>query len=222
MAKLTKKKFASMSTDEIKKLSKPQVKDLVKQARQMYNRQAKTFERYRTTVYSHAYELMKEYYENDTRPTFSRLTRAQLQAEAIRLHEFFSSKGATVPGARKISVDVDRRIFGVNEKTGKPRFRMDINQARDFWAAYHEFEGMEKGARFETWGSFKVQQVLAEMILDRFTSAEERDDAVPFYASDFAQLKTRLNELEDYERWDLLHVNRINSILSGKRAGRKN
>lgn len=222
MAKLTKKKFASMSIEEIKKLSKKEVKELVKQARQMYNRQAKTFDRYQKTVYSHAYELMKDYYENDTRPSFSRLTKAQLQAEAIRLHEFFGSKGSTVPGARKISTDVDRRLFGVNETTGKPKFRMSINQARDFWAAYHEFESMEKGARFETWGSFKVQQVLAEMVLQRFRSDEERDDAVPFYASDFTHLKERLNEMEDYERWDLRHVDRINSILSGKRSGRKN
>jgi D-alanine-D-alanine ligase len=44
----------------------------------------------------------------------------------IRIQEFFESKTSTIPGTRKVALEQDVRIFGVDEDTGKLYFN-EIN-----------------------------------------------------------------------------------------------
>lgn len=164
MARFNKKKFLS---ENFRSMINDDMRPLLREARAAYQKQAAVFSR-NESVYSHAHELMEEWYSDHGSKAVSRMKRTELQSELYRLQDFFGSKTSTVTGARKLAIDTDRRIFGVNE-SGNPLFRMNKNEAADFWANYHAFEELDEAFVRNATSDF-VQQVLGEWMKGTYTA----------------------------------------------------
>lgn len=212
MAKLRKKDFLNLSPSEIGRLKSPELRELLRGARQLYMSQEKVFKKYEGSLYSNALEKMQDYYDDKGQKKVSSMKVNDMRNEVFRLQEFFESESSTVPGARKIAIEQDKRIFGVNEK-GKPTRRMTLEQRTSFWAAYSEFVGMEKESYVRNMGSNTIQQYLGQMIIE---SAKTKEDDLWFSAGDFKELKRRIEEQKNQEEWEMSNYDGGN-IGSGKR-----
>ena len=152
------------------------------------------------------------------------MTRGELQNELVRLQDFFESATSTVPGARRVQVEQDRRIFGVKtgsgisytEKSGRPINRMNVEQRRSFWAAYMEYTSL-KGEAYTRNLSDVIQQFLGEMVMDQFGDDPldlEWEDMVVF----FRELEMRIAQRKDEEEWEMAnYAYRDSDVSSGKR-----
>lgn len=211
MARLTKTKFKQMKTLDIYKMKLKEIRPILKEARAMYEKQSKTFEKYEGKTYSHAYKLMEDYYKEHDVASVSRVKIQEAKAELVRLQEFFRSKGSTLAGARKISIEADRRIFGVDEKN-RPLHRMTVDQSKDFWKAYNEFKNINSESYVRNMGSDRIQQILAQMALPSLKNGKD------FFSSEFfSDLKSRVEERKQYEDWQDEQFVSEDSIFSGKR-----
>ena len=114
--KLTKKNFVSLDPSAIGKLKAPQLREILRGARQLYNAQSSTFKKYSDTVWSPALDKMNDYYDEKGKRNVSRMNMSDMRNEVFRLQEFFDSDTSTVPGARRVMADQDRRIFGTDSK----------------------------------------------------------------------------------------------------------
>ena len=224
MAKLTKKKLVNMNPSEIGKLKSPELRELLRGARQLYTNQEKTFNKYEESVFSPALDKMKDYYDRVGKRQVSRMNMSAMRNELFRIQEFFDARTSTVPGARKVALEQDRRIFGVQtdsgisytEKAGKPTSRMTLEQRINFWAAYNEFVSMEKANYVRNMGSNTIQTYLGEMILE--SARRHPQDDFMFTAGDFRELKRRLEEQKAQEEWEMSNYEHGNSdVFSGKR-----
>lgn len=188
MAKLTKKSFINMSPADIAKMKNPELRQLLRGARQLFSAQESKFKKYENTVWSPALEKMQATYENNGKMASSRMNRSQMQFEVYRIQEFFQAKTSTIPGARQVAIEQDKAIFGVDEK-GKPKQRMTLEQRTNFWAAYNEFKAIEKEYYVRNIGSNVIQQYLGQMMIE---VAKAKGDDFLFDASSFGELKRRL------------------------------
>ncbi len=212
MARITKNKFKQMKILDIYKMKLKEIRPLLKEARAMYEKQSKVFSKYEGKIYSHAYKLMEEYYAGHSVASVSRVRIQEAKAELVRLQEFFRSEGSTVPGARKIAIEADRRIFGVDEKN-RPLHRMTVDQSRDFWKAYNEFKNITSESYVRNMGSNRVQQMLAQMALPSLKSGKDFFDS-----KFFSDLRARVEERKQYEDWQDEQFVSEDSIFSGKRS----
>ena len=108
MAKISKSKLLNLSPSQIGKLKAPELRELLRGARQLFQSQSKTFEKYENKVYSHSYEKMREYYREHGREVYetkggiesyttvpermNKMSMNQMRSEIFRLQEFFDSK----------------------------------------------------------------------------------------------------------------------------------
>lgn len=213
--KITKKNFVKLDPSQIGKMKNPELRELLRGARQLYNSQEKTFKRYEKTVYSPALDKMQDFYSDRGEKAVSRMRRAEMQQELFRLQEFFDSKTATVPGARKVMLEQDKRIFGVNEK-GKPAQRMTLEQRKGFWSAYNEFVNLKKESYIRNMGSDTIQQYLGQMIVE--SAKIKGTGGFDFTAGTFNELIRRLEEQKAEEDWEMNNYEYGDSnVLSGKR-----
>lgn len=211
--KLTKKSFVKMTASEIGKMTvKNQLRPMLKQARALYEKQKKIFLSHPNT-YSYAFDKMEEYYEDRGIRPIGKMGKAQLQGEFFRLQEFFSSKGSTLPGARSISAEANKRIFGV-DKSGRAKFRMTYEQSVDFWSAYNEFKNLEKEGYVKWATSDIIQQVLGEYMRGFFS--KNRGESSYLTITDFARLKKSITERREKEEWAKEDVDAERSILYGE------
>ena len=213
MVKLTKKKIVDTSPSNIGKMKNAELRQFLRAARQLFNTQQKTFKKYEKTVYSPALDKMEDYYDSNGKKSVSRMTTSQLRNEIFRLQEFFDSESSTVPGARKIATEQDRRIFGVDEK-GNPVRRMTLQQRSDFWAAYQEFVSMQKESYIRNMGSNTIQQYLGEMIIE---SSKKSGNSEFINYSNFEELKRRIEKQKAQEDWEMVEDYGDSDIFSGKR-----
>lgn len=215
--KLSKKSLMSLGFIEIRKMTvKNQLRPILKQARELYEKQRSVFESHPNT-YSYAFEKMEEFYsERGGQKSLSKMKKTELQTELYRLQDFFSAKSSTITGARKISRDVNARVFGVNESTGRPNYSMTLSQSREFWAIYNEFKNLEGESFIRNMSSNTVMQELGQMIRGHFKS--NRGESTYFNASDFSRLKERLEERRKQEEWAKDDLDAERKILSGKWA----
>ena len=217
MAKLTKKSLLNLTPSEIGKMKNPELRAILRGARQLYTQQEKVLNRYSQQVYSHAHELMKDYYEENGTKSVSRMRQSELRGEIFRLQEFFDSQSATVPGARKIALEQDRRIFG-ETKTGKPKRRMSVEQRKNFWSAYDEYKNIHSESYVRNMGSNTIQQMLAEIATESSTFDEDFEDGNWFTADMLADLDRRVQERKKSEDWETSGYDRFNDdVHSGKR-----
>lgn len=214
MAKLTKRKLLKMDPSQIGRLPAPELRNLLRGARQLFNAQQKALQKYEKTVYSHALDLMETYYKDNGRPNEENMGINRMRDEVFRLKEFFDSKSSTVPGARKIAIEQDRLIYGVKENSNMPRHRMTLDQRRRFWSAYEEFYNMKKEAYFRQMGSDRIQQFLGAMAQELTTKNSEPYFGTAFFKELDARLKAD-NERQNAEMNNYEHGN--NDVFSGKR-----
>jgi len=215
MAKLTKKSFQRLDPSAIGRLKAPELRELLRGARQLFSAQEKTFKKYEKSVFSPALDKMQGYYEDNGMQSVSRMRVAKMRNEIFRLQEFFDSQSSTVPGARKIAIEQDKRIFGSNEK-GKPAQRMTLEQRTNFWAAYQEFVSMQKESYVRNMGSNTIQQYLGQMVIE--ASKRSGRDYGFGSATDYAELRRRLEEEKAEEDWEMNDYEYGDSdIFSGKR-----
>lgn len=211
MAKLTKKKIAQYHPSD---MTKKQMEPILREARKLYNAQKEVFLRNPNT-YSYALEVMEDYYnERSGQRPISRLRKQDVEGELIRLQKFFAAKTSTVQGARNVSIEADRRIFGVNEKTGRPLYRMTKDQATDFWAAYHEYISLEGEAHKQVVTSDLIQQALGQLVRGHFKS--NADDATYFNSSDFKRLRDLVDKMYDQQQNSRGELDLEHSILAGE------
>lgn len=210
MSKMTKKKFLKLSPAEIGKLDKNKLKDVLRGARQLFNAQEKVFEKYKDKVWSGALAKMQDFYDENTQKPVSKMNMSQMRSEVFRLQDFFESKTSTVPGARKVMKEQDERIFGVNEKTGRPNRRMTLEERNKFWAAYNTFVSLHSEDYIRRMGSNTIQQYLGDIVMSSRGNLEIGAD---FFAKMARDLEARKAE-EEWEaaNWD----GDTDSLLSGK------
>lgn len=217
MAKVTKKSLLNLQPSDISKMKNPELRALLRGARQLYTQQEKVLNRYSRQVYSHAHELMKDYYEENGTKSVSRMRQSELRGEIFRLQEFFDSQSATVPGARKIALEQDRRIFG-ETKTGKPKRRMSVEQRKNFWSAYDEYKNIHSESYVRNMGSNTIQQMLAEIATESATFDDDFEDGNWFTADMLADLDRRVKERKESEDWETSGYDNFDgNVYSGKR-----
>lgn len=216
MPKFSKKSFLKMEPAELGKLKLSEARALLRQARAAYEKQEQTFSKYENSVWSPALEKMQDYYEDNGKNPVSKMRLSKVQSELFRLQDFFGSETSTVPGARRVMLEQDRRIFGTSEKTGKPIRRMTLDERTEFWAAYNEFINMEKEAYVRNMGSNTIQTFLGQIILEK---NKKGDGYSGFDYSDFKELRRRIENDLKREEWEMSSYESGDSdVLSGKRS----
>ena len=179
MAKVTKSKLLNLTPSQIGRLKAPELRELLRGARQLFQSQSKTFEKYNQKVYSHSYEKMREYYRDHGREVYevkggiesyttapermNKMSMNQMRSEVFRLQEFFNAKTSTVPGTRQVTSDMAKRIFGKNSK-GRAKQNLSVDEWRQFWAIYEEYKSQRPQDTSEQ--STLVQQALGQIVID--------------------------------------------------------
>lgn len=213
MARFNKKKFLA---EDLHTMTKVDMMPLLKQARAAYQKQAATFSR-NESVYSHAKELMDEWYSEHGSKPISKMKKSEIQPELYRLQEFFGSKTSTVTGARKVAIETDRRIFGTDE-SGRPLFRMKRDEAANFWANYHAFEELDEAFVRNVTSDF-VQNVLGEWMKETYLSFRkagmEIDPKRIMHISFMDDLKAKIRELKGEKDVSRGFVDEERNLLSG-------
>lgn len=163
MPRFNKKKFSNLEASDIGKMKAPELRELLRGARAAFRSQQETFKKYESSVWSPSLEKMEAYYEGATQRPISKMTRNQMLGEVMHLQEFYKARTSTVPGARKVMIEQDARIFGVNEKTGKPAKRMSVEERTRMWRNYTKFIATHPNiVNLLEGGSDRVQQYFGE------------------------------------------------------------
>ena len=163
MAKITKRSFLKLNPSDIGKLKSPELRELIRGVRNLFSQQEKTFNKYDQTVYSPALDKMKDYYEDRGKKAPSKMNVNQMRSELFRLQEFFDSDTSTVPGARKVQAEQDRRIFGT-DKRGRPKYRMTVQQRSDLWKVFEEYKKLRPSDALEQ--SNIIQQAVGQILIE--------------------------------------------------------
>lgn len=165
MAKFNKKKFTNLDASDIGKMKSPDLRKLLRGARMNFRSQQETFKKYESSVWSPALEKMEAYYEGATKRPISKMTRNQMLGEVMHLQEFFKARTSTVPGARKVMIEQDARIFGINEKTGKPTQRLSVEERTRMWRNHKKFVATHPNiVNLLEGGSDRVQQYFGQWV----------------------------------------------------------
>lgn len=214
MSKLTKKKFISYDMSDLMNMDKAELREVLRGARQLFNAQEIVFNKNKDKAFSFALDKMQDFYDKNGKKPPSRMSHKAAQKEVARLYEFFNSETSTLPGTYRVMIEQDKRIFGEDEKTGKPLKRLTLSERTDFWAAYKEFINLEKESYVRNMGSNTIQQELAQMVIRNRKS----NDEFIFGMGDFKHLKTVLEERKKSEEWEMSSYGDFdNDVLSGKR-----
>ena len=221
MAKITKKSLLNFKPSDISKMKNPELRSILRGARQLYAQQEKVLNRYSQQVYSHSHELMKDYYKENGVRNISRMRQSELRGEVFRLQEFFDSQSATVPGARTIALEQDLRIFGGDKQRRKPNRRMTVNERKNFWDAYDEYKNMHSETYVRNMGSNNIQQMLSQIAVEYENFGDdfsEDPDDHWFTAELLADLDRKVNERKKSEEWENANYDNFNgNVHSGKR-----
>lgn len=213
--KLSRQRFASLDDDAIRGMKNAELRSVLRGARQLYNQTSELFERNKERVYSHAYNKMQDYYDDNPQKAVSRMKQSELRKEVFRLNDFFNAKTSTIKGAKEVSRETDIRIYGVDER-GRAKHRMKPEESKAFWDIYDEFKNMVEESRFRNYGSTQVQLHLGEMMKD----AEKKDDSM-FNMETFSKLRARLDGMKEKDMWEFTNYERRNyKVYSGTRNDR--
>lgn len=163
MARITKRSFLKLDPSQIGKLKAPELRELLRGVRNLFTQQEKTFKRYEKTVFSPAMEKMKDFYEDRGKNAPSRMNMNQMRNEVFKLQEFFEAETSTVPGARRVQAEQDRRIFGTDSR-GRAKNRMTVEERTDFWKVFEEYKKMRPADVLEQ--SNIVQQAIGQILIE--------------------------------------------------------
>lgn len=163
MARITKRSFLKLDPSQIGKLKAPELRELLRGVRNLFTQQEKTFKKYEKSVFSPAMEKMKDFYEDRGKNAPSRMNMNQMRNEVFKLQEFFEAETSTVPGARRVQAEQDRRIFGTDSR-GRAKNRMTVEERTDFWKVYEEYKKMRPADVLEQ--SNIVQQAIGQILIE--------------------------------------------------------
>lgn len=228
MARVTKKSFLKLTPAEIGKMKAPELRELLRGARNLFSQQSKTFEKYSDKIYSHSYEKMREYYRDHGREKvevkggvefystvperMNKMNLNQMRNEVFRLQEFFDSKTSTVPGTRQVTSDMAKRIFG-ETKSGRAKQTLSVDQWRDFWSIYEEYKKQRPADVLSQ--SNVVQQLLGQMMVD---SLKERGLSLYFGQPVIDELRDLIEDRRKRENWEMdVSYEGTGSVFTGNR-----
>ena len=212
MAKrITKRKFINLTPSDIGKMKSPELRELLRGARNLFSQQESTFKRYEKTVWSPSLEKMQNYYEDRGKKAPSRMNMNQMRNELFHLQDFFTSETSTVPGARQVAIEQDKRIFGVNEK-GKARFRPTVEQRTKLWSLFNEYKSLRPADVLEN--SNIVQQVVGQMIID---SAKNKNIDLDLSSATLHEIENRIYDMKSQYNWEMEEDDDGESVFSGTR-----
>lgn len=228
MARVTKKSFLKLTPSEIGKMKAPELRELLRGARNLFSQQSKTFEKYSDKIYSHSYEKMREYYRDHGREKvevkggvesystvperMNKMNLNQMRNEVFRLQEFFDSKTSTVPGTRQVTSDMAKRIFG-ETKSGRAKQTLSVDQWRDFWSIYEEYKKQRPADALSQ--SNVVQQLLGQMMVD---SLKTRGLSLHFGQPVIDELRDLVEDRRNRENWEMdVNYEGTGSVFTGSR-----
>lgn len=228
MARVTKKSFLKLTPSEIGKMKSPELRELLRGARNLFSQQSKTFEKYGDRIYSHSYEKMREYYQDHGREKveikggveshstvperMNKMNMNQMRSEVFRLQEFFDSKTSTVPGTRQVTSYMAKRIFG-ETKSGRPNKNLSVDEWREYWSLYEEYK-KQRPADTSTQSNV-VQQMLGQIMID---SLKTRGISPTFGQSTLDELRDLVADRGRRENWEMdVSYEGSGSVFTGSR-----
>ena len=205
--KITKRSFLKLDPSQIGKLKAPELRELLRGVRNLFTQQEKTFKSYAKTVYSPAMEKMRDFYEDRGKNAPSRMNMNQMRNEVFKLQEFFEADTSTVPGARKVQAEQDRRIFGTDSR-GRPKKRMTVEERTDFWKVYEEYKKMRPADVLEQ--SNIVQQAIGQILIE--------SDKIDFSMETFNKLIEKVDGRRQRFNWEMdVNYDGTGSVFTGNR-----
>lgn len=207
MARITKRSFLKLDPSQIGKLKAPELRELLRGVRNLFTQQEKTFKRYEKTVFSPAMEKMKDFYEDRGKNSPSRMNMNQMRNEVFKLQEFFEAETSTVPGARRVQAEQDRRIFGTDSR-GRAKNRMTVEERTDFWKVYEEYKKMRPADVLEQ--SNIVQQTIGQILIE--------NDKIDFNMETLQKVMDRVEGQRQRFNWEMdVDYEGSGSVFTGSR-----
>lgn len=207
MARLTKRSFLKLDPSQIGKLKAPELRELLRGVRNLFTQQEKTFKRYEKTVFSPAMEKMKDFYEDRGKNAPSRMNMNQMRNEVFKLQEFFEAETSTVPGARRVQAEQDRRIFGTDPR-GRAKNRMTVEERTDFWKVFEEYKKMRPADVLEQ--SNIVQQAIGQILIE--------NDKIDFNMETLQKVMDKVEGQRQRFNWEMdVNYEGSGSVFTGSR-----
>lgn len=207
MARITKRSFLKLDPSQIGKLKAPELRELLRGVRNLFTQQEKTFKRYEKTVFSPAMEKMKDFYEDRGKNAPSRMNTNQMRNEVFKLQEFFEAETSTVPGARRVQAEQDRRIFGTDSR-GRAKNRMTVEERTDFWKVFEEYKKMRPADVLEQ--SNIVQQAIGQILIE--------NDKIDFNMETLQKVMDKVEGQRQRFNWEMdVNYEGSGSVFTGSR-----
>lgn len=207
MARLTKRSFLKLDPSQIGKMKSPELRELLRGARNLFNQQEKTFKRYEKSVFSPALDKMRDFYEDRGKNAPSRMNMNQMRNEVFKLQEFFDADTSTVPGARRVQAEQDRRIFGTDSR-GRAKNRMTVEERTNFWTVFEEYKKMRPADVLEQ--SNIVQQAIGQILIE--------NDKIDFNMETLQKLMDKVEGQRNRFNWEMdVSYEGTGSVFTGNR-----
>ena len=207
MARITKRSFLKLDPSQIGKLKAPELRELLRGVRNLFTQQEKTFKRYEKTVFSPAMEKMKDFYEDRGKNAPSRMNMNQMRNEVFKLQQFFEAETSTVPGARRVQAEQDRRIFGTDPR-GRAKNRMTVEERTDFWKVFEEYKKMRPADVLEQ--SNIVQQAIGQILIE--------NDKIDFNMETLQKVMDKVEGQRQRFNWEMdVNYEGSGSVFTGNR-----
>lgn len=207
MARITKRSFLKLDPSQIGKLKDPELRELLRGVRNLFTQQEKTFKRYEKTVFSPAMEKMKDFYEDRGKNAPSRMNMNQMRNEVFKLQKFFEAETSTVPGARRVQAEQDRRIFGTDPR-GRAKNRMTVEERTDFWKVFEEYKKMRPADVLEQ--STIVQQAIGQILIE--------NDKIDFNMETLQKVMDKVEGQRQRFNWEMdVSYEGTGSVFTGNR-----
>ena len=207
MARITKSKLLKLTPSEIGKMKSPELRELLRGVRNLFNQQEKTFKRYEKSVFSPALNKMRDFYEDIGKNAPSRMNMNQMRNEVFKLQEFFEADTSTVPGARRVQAEQDRRIFGTDSR-GRAKNRMTVEERTNFWTVFEEYKKMRPADVLEQ--SNIVQQAIVQILIE--------NDKIDFNMETLQKLMDKVEGQRQHFNWEMdVSYEGTGSVFTGNR-----
>ena len=207
MARITKRSFLKLDPSQIGKMKSPELRELLRGVRNLFKQQEKTFKRYEKSVFSPALEKMRDFYEDRGKNAPSRMNMNQMRNEVFKLQEFFEADTSTVPGARQVQAEQDRRIFGTDSR-GRAKNRMTVEERTNFWTVFEEYKKMRPADVLEQ--SNIVQQAIGQILIE--------NDKIDFNMETLQKLIDKVEGQRQRFNWEMdVSYEGTGSVFTGNR-----
>ena len=207
MARITKRSFLKLDPSQIGKMKSPELRELLRGVRNLFKQQEKTFKRYEKSVFSPALEKMRDFYEDIGKNAPSRMNMNQMRNEVFKLQEFFDADTSTVPGARRVQAEQDRRIFGTDSR-GRAKNRMTVEERTNFWTVFEEYKKMRPADVLEQ--SNIVQQAIGQILIE--------NDKIDFNMETLQKLIDKVEGQRQRFNWEMdVSYEGTGSVFTGNR-----